>query len=368
MKSTPQSWRDRIWQRRGAVAWTAWLALLPLSWLFSLGVWVRDLAYRAGLLRTDRAAVPVVSVGNLSVGGTGKTPMTLWLARQLRELGFRVAIVLRGYGGSATTATLVSEGAGPLVSASLAGDEAVMLARCFDGPIWTAPQRIDGVRAAEKLGCDVVVLDDGFQHRALHRDFDLVLIGQHGHHLLPAGPLREGLGALARADAVALVCKSDADEGQGAPTLAIPAGLPVFLVRFAAQSLLESHAGQWHELPVNTLAGRQIAAVCGIAQPGAFYDTVRQWEGQIEEIFEYPDHHQYSEADWQQLLRRTRDIDLIVTTEKDLVKLEAFPFARGKLVAVRVVPQVERGEELVRLVLERTGLIHKLRTEEVGDG
>ncbi len=366
MKSTPQSWRERIWQRQGVIAWTVWLSLLPLSWLFGLGVRLRDVAYRAGLLRVQRASVPVVSVGNLSVGGTGKTPMTLWLARQLRELGLHVAIVLRGYGGSATTATLVSEGAGPLVGASVAGDEAVMLARCFDGPIWTAPQRIDGVDAAAQRGCDVVVLDDGFQHRALHRDFDLVLIGQHGQHLLPAGPLREGPGALRRADAVALVCKSEFDEGP--ETLAIPAGLPVFLVRFAAQSLLESHAGRWHELPVNTLAGRQIAAVCGIAQPAAFYDTVRQWEGQIEEIFEYPDHHQYKEADWQQLLRKTRDIDLIVTTEKDLVKLEAFPFARGKLVAVRVVPQVERGEELVRLVLERTGLIHKLRTEEVGDG
>jgi len=361
VRTVQQTIRDVVWKRVGIAGWLGWILLLPFSWLFAMAVILRDLGYRSGLLRVERASIPVVSVGNLAVGGTGKTPITLWLARQLRAAGLNVAIVLRGYSGSATTATVVSEGAGPLVSTALVGDEAIMLAKCFDGPVLTASRRFDGVQRAAALGCDVAVLDDGFQHRALHRDFDLVLVNHRRRGFLPAGPLRESWGALHRADAVALVCKDESDEP--AEMSAVPASKPVFVVRFAAQTLIEADAGTWRERPVNTLSGRHVAVVSGIAEPAAFYATVRQWEGQVEEIFEYPDHHHYSEADWQQLLRKTRDIDLIVTTEKDLVKLESFPFARGKLVAIRLLPQVERGEELVRLVLERTGLIDKMRPQ-----
>ncbi len=366
MRAGSQLIRDVVWKRSGLLGWVGWLLLTPASVLFGIGVYLRDLGYRLGVLPVERAVIPVVSVGNLAVGGTGKTPMTLWLARQLREAGLQVAIVLRGYAGTASGVTVVSRGAGPIVSARVGGDEAVMLAKCFDGPVLTAPRRIDGVNAAAEMGCDVAVLDDGFQHRALARDFDLVLINRRSRGLLPAGPLREGWGALNRADAVALVCKSESDEP--AEMSAVPAGKPVFLVHFAATALVETDSGHWRELAVGVLSGRQVAVVSGIAEPGAFYDTVRQWEGQIEEFFEYPDHYQYTESDWQQLLRKTRHIDLIVTTEKDLVKLECFPFARGKLVAVRVVPQVERGEELVRLVLERTGLVHKVSTQGGTDG
>lgn len=366
MTTASQVIRDVVWKRAGLLGWLGWLLLLPASWIFGLGAYLRDLGYRLGVLPVERATIPVVSVGNLAVGGTGKTPMTLWLARQLGDAGLRVAIVLRGYAGTASGVTVVSAGAGPVVSASVGGDEAVMLAKCFDGPVLTARRRIDGVNAAAEMGCDVAVLDDGFQHRALARDFDLVLINRRSRGLLPAGPLREGWGALNRADAVALVCKSESDEQT--EMSAVPAGKPVFLVRFAATALVETDAGRWHELAVGMLSGRQVAVVSGIAEPGPFYDTVRQWEGQIEEFFEYPDHHLYTKTDWQQLLRKTRHIDLIVTTEKDLVKLECFPFARGKLVAVRILPQVERGEELVRLVLERTGLVHKLPSQGGSDG
>lgn len=359
MKSRSLWLRDRVWRRSGFAGWLGWLLLQPASLLFGVAVRLRGLGFRLGMLAVQRAAIPVVSVGNISVGGTGKTPMTLWLASQLQACGLRVGIVLRGYSGEARTgATVVSQGDGPLVGPSMAGDEAVMLAKRFAGVVIVAPQRMAGVTAAQELGCQVVVLDDGFQHRQLARDFDLVLIGGRSGSLLPAGPLRESHAALGRADALALVCKLDTDEA--AVKAEVPPGKPSFLVRFHAQALVESDAGVWRELPCGTISGRPLAVVSGIAAPAAFYDTVRQWDGQIEEVFEYPDHHIYSEGDWQLLLRKTREAELIVTTEKDLVKLERFPFARGKLLAVRVSPQVERGDELVRLVLERTGLVDKL--------
>jgi tetraacyldisaccharide 4'-kinase len=350
--------REVVWSRRGLPGWVAWLALQPASGLFAAGVAARNLGYRLGVLRVRRAGIPVVSVGNLSVGGTGKTPMTLWLARQLAARlraagGGTVAILLRGYGGRARSATLVSRGGRAEVDVDTAGDEAVMLAKSFDGVVLTARHRIDGVALAEQLGCRVVVLDDGFQHRALARDFDLVLLNGRAGALLPAGPMRERLSALQRADAVALVVKGDEDTP-------VPRGAwaakPHFIVRFAARALVELDRGRWRERPLDLLSGRRVAVVAGIAHPEPFYDTVRRWDAHIEEIFEYPDHHRYTAADWQHLSRATRNTELIVTTEKDLVKLEHFPFAKGKLLALRIAPEVDGGDALVDLAMAHARL------------
>src|SRR5262249_31986973 len=355
--------REVAWARRGLSGWAAWLALQPASGLFAAVVALRNLGYRVGLLRVHRARITVVSVGNLTVGGTGKTPLTLWLARQLAASGVRVAILLRGYSGRARGVTVVSTGRGPQVEVEAAGDEAVMLAKCFDGVVLTARRRAEGAATAEQLGCQIVVLDDGFQHRAVGRDFDLVLINGRGGALLPAGPMRERRGALKRADAVALVCKTD-DEPAALP--AVPK--PLFVVRFVARALVESDAGHWRELPLSLLSGARVAVVSGIAQPGPFYAAVRQWEAQIEEIFEFPDHHRYTQSDWQHISRRTRETELVLTTEKDLVKLESFPFAKGKLVALRITPDIEGGDALLRLLSERAHLTRAAHPEEVYDG
>ncbi len=353
MSTFSQQLRDIVWARRGVAGWAGWLALQPLSGAFGTAVAVRNLAYRVGLFRTHRAGVAVVSVGNLAVGGTGKTPLTLWLARRLAATGARVAILLRGYSGRSSGVTVVSRGAGPEVDVETAGDEAIMLAKCFSGVVLTARRRLDGVAAAEQLGCHVVLLDDGFQHRALARDFDLVLINDRRGGLLPAGPMREHRAALKRADAIAFVVKTEEDfPPHEVPRLA----KPVFVARFLAKALVVSDGGRWRELPAGLLSGRRVAAVAGIADPAPFYMFIRQWETQLAEIFEFPDHHRYTRADWQRIARGTRDIELIVTTEKDLVKLENFPFARGKLVALRIVPEVDDGGVLVRMITQRTGL------------
>jgi tetraacyldisaccharide 4'-kinase len=353
MASVTHTIREVVWDRRGVRGWAAWLALQPASGMFATGVALRNLGYRIGILPVRRARIPVVSVGNISVGGTGKTPMTLWLARELMGAGVKVAILLRGYSGRARGVTVVSKGSGPEVDVDTAGDEAVMLAKGFDGPVITAPRRIDGVTAAERLGCQIVVLDDGFQHRSLARDFDLVLLDGRRGALLPAGPMRERRAALKRADAVAIVSKSEQATLDQMPR---GSAQPVFAVRFRPTALVESDAGRWRTLPLGLLSGRRVAVVSGIAAPTAFYAAVGQWEAQIEEIFEFPDHYRYTQADWQRLSRDTRGVELIVTTEKDLVKLEAFPFAKGKLVALRIAPEIDGGDALVRMVMERVGL------------
>lgn len=336
-----------VWPRRGRLGAIQQAALRPLSGVFGVGVALRNLAYDTGVLRTHRAGAPVVSIGNLAVGGTGKTPMTLWLSRALSERGLKVAIVLRGYGGALTNATVVSRGAGVEVDASQVGDEAVMLAKCSDVIVVTAARRVEGAAKAVELGADVIVLDDGFQHRALARDFDLVLVdGRHGA-LLPAGPWREGAKALRRADAV--ITSDDADPGAGLPLR----GAPVHRMHIEATSLVESVGGRWVERPLVTLAGKRVIAVAAIARPERFYETLRQFDAEIVEVFEYSDHHAYATSDWQTISRRGQEADLIVTTEKDLVKLDAFPFESGKLMGLRIMPVVERDAALVDAIMAK---------------
>jgi tetraacyldisaccharide 4'-kinase len=345
--------REAIWARHGAIGRLGSLALRPLSGLFGLGVGARNLGYRVGLLRAGKAPMPIVSVGNLVVGGTGKTPFTLWLSRSLAERGLRVGILLRGYRGTSKGVSIVSCGQGPEMEPAEVGDEAVMLAKSFTGPVVTAARRVAGAAVLAELGCDVVVLDDGFQHRSIERVFDIVLIDERSGPLLPAGPAREGRGALRRADAVMLVSRGEAAGPTEAPPSA--AGKHVHRVRFEASELIESADGRWRKVPLGSLAGRHVVAVVGVAKPDSFYDSLRAWEATIDDVFEFPDHHRYTHADWQHISRSGLQADVVVTTEKDLVKLGAFPFATGKLVALRIVPDVERSEELIEAVLARVG-------------
>lgn len=356
--------RETVWPRRGAVGRAEAAALRPLSALFGLGVGLRGLGYRLGLLPSRRAPIPVVSVGNLVVGGAGKTPVTLWLAEGLRARGANPAIVSRGYGGTASGVTIVSRGGGAEVGPDVAGDEPAMLAKSFAGAVVVAARRLDGVLAAAEMGCDVAVLDDGFQHRAIARDFDLVVLDGRCGALLPAGPFREPPRAAGRADAVLLMAK-DADEA-----VAPPPGLRVAAYRASleAGAVVESVAGIWHAHPMGRLAGRRVIAVTGIARPEPFYALLQRWDTTIDEVFEYPDHHRYTAEQWQRIARRSHDVDLVVTTEKDLVKLEAFPFATGKLVALRIAPDVQGGAALLDDVAARVGLPARRPTEENPDG
>ena len=225
-----------------------------------------------------------------------------------------------------------------------------MLARSFSGVVIAGKNRLKAAQlASQDFASELVILDDGFQHRRLTRDLDLLLIagrralpGLDGQWLLPAGPLREPLSAARRADMVIVTKggpRTGLESGQAEP--------PVFSADLVPTSLVESVQGDWQELSLGLLHHRRVLAVAGIADPTPFYALLQEHDAELAEVVSFADHHTYTQADWQTIVTAGRRWDLIVTTEKDLVKLERFPFPTGKLVALRVRMQVGNAECLL---------------------
>jgi tetraacyldisaccharide 4'-kinase len=344
----------RVWEKQGIFFFLLWLFALPLSFLYGIGVRLRNLLYSLGWLRAHSLPRAVVSVGNLTVGGTGKTPTTIWLACELNKLGYRVAILSRGY-KRAEKQSVVLEPASerPLSSAPdgdllAAGDEPVMMARLFGLRVGVGKKRHQvGKRLLGEGDADVLILDDGFQHRRLGRDVDLVLLGSdwNGRHL-PAGPFREPRSELRRAKFYLVTGAKEKWEA----LLSDRPRETVFFGALKPRALLTFEAGRWKEYPLTLLDRSKILAVSAIADPALFYRMIHDWEGEIVDTLRFPDHHRYSARDWQRINRAARSVDFILTTEKDIVKLARFPFARDKLMALRVEMAVENGDTLVQAI------------------
>jgi tetraacyldisaccharide 4'-kinase len=233
----------------------------------------------------------------------------------------------------------------PLVSASDGGDEAVLLARRFAGPVVVGEDRTAAARVAcEECGADVVVLDDGFQHRRLGRDLDVVLLGTdpRAQRLLPAGPLREGPGALARAGAVVVMD----DPGLWIEAV-VPRGVPVLRAVTRATALVEPAGEAWRTLGLETLVGQSVAAVAGIARPARFLAQLERLGARVGEVRMLDDHHAYDAGDLAWIAAAARR-GPVLTTEKDLVKLVEMP-APPPVLALRVTVDVTPPEPLVRL-------------------
>jgi len=332
---------QRAWTPRTPADRLLRAALVPAAVAYGAATALRNRLYDGGWLLARRVPARVVSIGNIAVGGTGKTPAALWLAERLAARGWRPAIVARGYRKRRPGVVVVGVDGTPLVAPADGGDEAVMLARRFRGPVVTGERRAEAAAlACARFGVDVVVLDDGFQHRGLARDIDLVLLGPEatGSWPLPAGPLRESPDALARARALLAI--------DGAPRP--PVGLPVFGAQLRPTALVVAQDGAWHEEPLAGLAGVEVAAVAGIARPERFVATLEALGARVRTLLRFPDHHEYREAD---AVRIATAGGLTVTTEKDLVKLVEFA-SLGALRAVRMALEVERGEALLDLVTD----------------
>jgi tetraacyldisaccharide 4'-kinase len=271
-----------------------------------------------------------------------------------------VGIVSRGFGRAKEgPAALVSDGTAIKLTAEQAGDEPVMIAKSFRGPIVVARRRIDGIRLlSEVANPDVIVLDDAFQHRALARDIDLVLINRErgfgNGHLIPAGPLREPLGAIRRADAAILVSSGIPDRPSAITSRQMNAisRVPIVEATLRPKALIRYERGNWLEEPI-AMAGRHVLAVSGLADPSGFYAMLHEIDTDLIGVLEYPDHHVYNSSDWQTILKAAADADMVLTTEKDLVKLEKFPFARDSLYALRleVVMSAEDAARLDEIVI-----------------
>ncbi len=324
---------------------------------------MRGALYDAGWLAASRAPVPVISVGNLTAGGSGKSPMVAWIAAQLSSAGKRPAIVSRGYRGSHRgAATIVSSGEGLRVTADVAGDEPVMLAAKLPRvPVVVARRRLDGARlAVDSCGADCVILDDGFQHRALAREMDLVMVDGvdpfGSGRLLPAGPLREPMAALRRASVIVVHRGSGTDGPDSAIHDAAARHCPrapVLRARVKATQVLDAATGE--SLPVTALQDLPVACLAGIARPGRFFEDARKAGARVVKEIPFPDHHAFSEAELDDVARTARGAGAaaILTTEKDLVRLHEGQAARlGRLLALCVELEVVESDLLARLLRE----------------
>ena len=345
---------ERLWCDHLSIArWPLWAALVPASALYAgmMAVrarWWRKMAHDPG--------VATISVGNLTVGGNGKTPFTIFLANRLAHAGYRVGIISRGYGGSAdgAHAALVSDGGRILLSEAKAGDEPVMIARSFPGPVVVARRRADGIALLSRLSpVDIVILDDGFQHIRLRRDLDLLLVNETSRFgngwVLPAGPMREQLHALRRADVIVMTRPgNDRMAGRSVSDDGLLCDKPIMRAALTASKLVHVQNGDWCEAPVS-IAGKQIAIVSGLANPTGFHETARALGAQICATLDYPDHYNYTISDWHHIQDAAQDAQVLLTTEKDLVKLEKFCSRTIPLYALRL-EVVMAGDDETRLL------------------
>jgi tetraacyldisaccharide 4'-kinase len=298
--------------------------LIPPAAAFGLAVRLRNAWYdRPSAARA--AGVPVFSVGNLAVGGTGKTPLVAWLARRLQAAGMVPAVVSRGYGGTAGPGPLlVSTGEGPRVNARTCGDEPHLLARTLPGTIVVVgSDRVEGARRAASAGASVVILDDGFQHRRLARDLDIVVLDGRAPldagRLLPAGLLREPPDALRRAHVVVLTRIREGDLAAPATDAVRRSGFggPVLRAGHRTTGFAAANGAASHPPP-------RAIAFCGIGDPHLFRADLEAAGVAVAALHTFRDHHPYTMADWTALLAAAQAKRVpLVTTEKDLSRLAA---------------------------------------------
>jgi tetraacyldisaccharide 4'-kinase len=297
-----ERWVADVWYGSGSVSLIGRLLLLPFSVLFLLLTAARRLAYTIGIRRAARGPHPVVVVGNLTVGGSGKTPTVIWLIEALAQKGLRAAVVSRGYGGMVGDQPLrVDTDTDP----ALCGDEPLLIARRTGTLVVVHPDRVLALMSIAPEEADVVVADDGLQHLAMERQFEIAVIdgarGLGNRLLLPAGPLRELPGRLGRVDAVVL-------NGEGETTHAGAIRMLLEASEFVcpARGIRE---------PVARWAGRKVGALAGIGAPQRFFDTLQTLGVEIQEARAFSDHAALSSQDL-----TFQGVDQVVMTEKDAVR------------------------------------------------
>ncbi|MBI3827751.1 MAG: tetraacyldisaccharide 4'-kinase [Candidatus Rokubacteria bacterium] len=315
------------WEHGFSSGPTAVMGVLGRGYRGLLGA--REWLYRRGVLRSRPLGCPVVSVGNLTVGGTGKTPAVELAVRTLAELGRRPAVVSRGYRRRTSGVQIVADTASIRLDPEDAGDEPFLLARRLPGvPVVVGANRHEaGQAAVDRFGSTAIVLDDGFQHRTLAKDLEIVMTRARrpwGNGLmLPGGPLREPLSALARADLVVATGVSlvaDAPEVLAATERWAPA-VPVLAAGYAPVECWESD--QRRLLPLEDLKGARLLAFAGLASPESFRSTLADLGADVAAFEAFVDHHWYTADDLAALERRAREsrADMLITTEKDWVRL-----------------------------------------------
>ena len=354
--------RDRLvvgWERGFGSGAGGLLTAVAISYRGLLGA--RDWLYARGMLASRGLDCLVVSVGNLTVGGTGKTPAVELAVRTLLELGHRPGVLSRGYGRHSAGVQVVADAASIRLDAEEAGDEPFLLARRLSGvPVVVGANRYEAGRLArERFGVTALVLDDGFQHRTLRKDLEIVMAraaSPWGNgRLLPGGPLREPLASLARADlVVATGARRAEDAAQVRATVErVAPGVPVLTALHAPTECFESSAMRF--VPLGTLGAAKLLAFAGIGEPAAFQRTLGEAATVVADFVSFADHHWYTRDDLARLDRRASDLgaDGLVTTEKDWVRLRRLPPLERPLYVLSVRLRLTSGEAEWRAAFER---------------
>lgn len=290
-----------------------WLYLLwPLYLVYRSVTFVRQCCYQMGVFKTYRAKTPVVVVGNITLGGTGKSPLVAYLVESLTALGLKPGVVSRGYGAQISTDEVREVNVNSLVSE--VGDEPLMLKQRVGCPIFVSPTRALAVQALEKLGCDIVITDDGLQHYALARDLEIcVFDGERmwgNGHLLPMGPMRESLKRIKSTDFVVVNGTGPEWPGPYVPNIAS------FNMTLEAGMLQGLHNG--NALPLSEFRAQKVEAIAGIGNPERFFQTLAS-EGLNVQAHHFSDHHVYTQSDV--CFGNGRPL---IMTEKDAVKCRTF--------------------------------------------
>ncbi len=302
--------------------------LLPFSYLYGAGVALRNLFFDIGVLKTQRVSVPVISVGNISVGGVGKTPFVELLARRLSQHGRKVAIISRGYKRESSGTLVVSNGSLMCADADSAGDEPAQLASKLRGVVVIVDERrVRGARhAIQHFGAGIVILDDGFQHRYLHRDLNIVIVSSDevllGDRLLPAGNRREPLSALRRADIIVVSrCIDEEHFHRAEQRLRQRFDTPLSGVQIRASAVKKASSG--FSVDLRSLSGKRVVAFSGIGSPEGFETTLASLKLDVKKHFIFADHHRFTSEDVKSVedSARKAQADYIVTTEKDAARL-----------------------------------------------
>lgn len=360
---------ERIWwsPRPGLAGALLVPPLAAAEAIFRAGAALRSRLYDRGALQTRRAGAPVISVGNLAVGGAGKTPVVIAVAERLLARGRRVAVLSRGYGAARRDARVVADGTRLLLGAWEGGDEPVLLARRLPGVrVLCGPSRAELARSAvDDLGADALLLDDGFQHRALARDLDVVVLDASAPfgngRLLPAGPNREPRSALRRAGLVWLsrVDQADPRELAGLRDLAWEAtGRAPVESEHAPVEVTDGSLSRGAD--PGTLRGRRVLLLAGIARPAGFRRTLAALGAEVVAERLHADHHRFAPAELEAAFRAAAaaGCDAVVTTEKDAVRIDAAHAGDPRLRVVRIEARILRGAERLDAALDAVLLAH----------
>lgn len=318
---------DSYWHTRNIIAGL----LLPLSWFFSVAVWLRRWSYRHNIFPREQIPVPVIVAGNITVGGTGKTPLVIWLAKYLEQAGYQPGIISRGYGGKAKS---WPQQVRPESDPAQVGDEPVLIARRTGCPMWVGPDRPATARALlDSSDCDIIISDDGLQHYALGRDIEIAVIdGQRqlgNGFCLPAGPLREPRSRLKEVD---LVVVNGTSETAGYYSMELEAG-----------NLMNLEVPE-EQVELKDFDCNKVHGIAAIGNPGRFFDTLSRYGLKVIK-HPFDDHHFYSPEEI------SPDDDLpVLMTEKDAVKCFSFAQRRHWYLQVNARPEAGFSEQLGTLL------------------